>query len=813
MSVGKIKIFSILLLLLGISACTPITKIEQPQISDWIKLSKTQSIGQTFTARYNGLEGIEINVNPDKLKKGKIILHLRHDPRESTDIATSEIQISRFSKSNSYKLKFSPQNQSLNHDYYITLELIGDSLLSVAIAPGDSYQNGALYCNNEPLDNQLWFNLVYNRKLALLGIIIEILGWIKYLAVGFFLFIIPGWGFLLFLDQRWTDKYWYEKIGLSAGLSLAVYPILFLWTHIIGLNLGAIYAWLPPLIGITIILWKKYREIIGFRFSLNKIKRAKITDILLLIITAMIIFVRLWAIRNLPAPMWGDGFQHTVISQLLVDNKGLFNSWQPYAEIASFTYHFGFHTLVAVFHWITGISLPQATLWTGQILNILAVLCLIPLVNKINKNPWGSIFCIFLAGLISPMPMYYLNWGRYTQLAGQIILIACVYYAWECFDNKYNWQLFFINCLIMGGLALTHYRVLFFALCFYLSYFLFNFRFNFKNTTKSILIIGIGSLVIFFPWLVHVFEGKLPAIQSATLSTPANDLSQSSIIVDSIGDISFYLQYFLWIFSILVFIWGIFKRNIAIMTISFWWICFLVIANPQWLRLPGTGVITNFAVFIAAYIPTIILLGGAIGLIIDLLTDIFDNNYPNIIIFKYSLIKCVLSMLLLFFSVYSIKNTLNLIDTKYFALITKPDLKAMTWINRNISNDSIFIVNSFLAYNDTTAVGSDGGWWLPYLSSRNSILPPINYATEKNQNPNFIKVVSELTSTVQENGITSDEVWNLLLNNRITHIYIGQKHGKVNNSGPTINFDDLSKDPRFKEIYHIDRVWIFELIK
>lgn len=815
MRIGRIKIIIASIFLLGVTACSPeIKKIEQPQTSEKVQLTKAQSVGQTFTARYDGLDGIEININPKVVNDGKVTLHLKKDPQDDSDLATSEIPISRFSRPANYKLKFEPQQHSLNQDYYISFVMEGDSVLSLGIAAGDAYHNGALYINDEPLDAQLRFNLIHDRKLVFYGILIEVLGWIKYLAIGIFLFIIPGWALLTLLYDQWHDRYWYEKIGLAAGLSLAIYPILLLWTHIIGLNLGAIYAWVPPILGIGIICWKNYRKLPNLKINFSSIKQIKPTDVLLLAIMVMVIAVRFWAIRNLPAPMWGDGFQHTVISQLLVDNNGLFNSWQPYADISSFTYHFGFHSLVAVFHWISGISLPQATLWTGQILNVLAVLCLVPLVMKINKNPWGGILCITLAGLVSPMPMYYLNWGRYTQLAGQIILIACVYFAWECFEKKDNqWQIILINSLVMGGLALTHYRVLVFAICFYIAYAILHLRSSLKSIVIKTMIIGVSSFILFTPWFIHVFKGRIPTIQAAILSTSVSQLSHSSILVDPIGDISFYLPISLWILSALIFGWGLYKNNRIIILICIWWILILFSANPQWLKLPGAGVITNFAVFISSYIPTTVLLGGSLGQLLDMFIHKVLIKYSKNEIQIHSIYNLIFTSIFLLICVIYIKFPLELINPNIFALISKPDLKAMDWIKNNISEDSIFVVNSFLAYNETTAVGSDGGWWLPYFSSRKTILPPINYGTEKHINPNFIEIINQLTSTIQKYGITSDKAWGLLTTNHITHIYIGQKHGKVNNSGPIIDPNDLINNTRFSNIYHIDRVWIFELKK
>jgi hypothetical protein len=51
------------------------------------------------------------------------------------------------------------------------------------------------------------------------------------------------------------------------------------------------------------------------------------------------------------------------------------------------------------------------------------------------------------------------------------------------------------------------------------------------------------------------------------------------------------------------------------------------------------------------------------------------------------------------------------------------------------------------------------------------------------------------------------------LKNDVTHIYIGQKHGRVNYSGSVIEPLELLKDERFTPIYHEDRVWVFEVVR
>lgn len=51
---------------------------------------------------------------------------------------------------------------------------------------------------------------------------------------------------------------------------------------------------------------------------------------------------------------WAILYQHTLMAQLLVDYQGLFQPWQPYAALKTFTYHFGFHANVSLHplpHW------------------------------------------------------------------------------------------------------------------------------------------------------------------------------------------------------------------------------------------------------------------------------------------------------------------------------------------------------------------------------------------------------------------------------------------------------------------------------
>jgi hypothetical protein len=163
MYVGRVKIIFVSLILLGVSACSPITKIEQPQKSEWIELSPNQSVGQTFTARYDGLQGIEVFIKPGLSGQGNLTLHLKNHPDDQNDVASSQIPIASFSKSRLYQLNFPSQSHSVNRDYYVILEV--EELIHIDSDRPGNLSKWWLYVNDEPIDSQLSFILLQFKAL------------------------------------------------------------------------------------------------------------------------------------------------------------------------------------------------------------------------------------------------------------------------------------------------------------------------------------------------------------------------------------------------------------------------------------------------------------------------------------------------------------------------------------------------------------------------------------------------------------------------------------------------------------------------
>jgi hypothetical protein len=763
-------------------------------------------------ARHAGLNGVELWLAPEEEARGTLTLHLRSEPQADTNIVTATLPLAQITDSAFHRFSFPPLRDSHGQYYYAVLELSGAGQVHVGSGPGDAYLDGALYRDHEPQDAQMAFRLTYDPRRIAIDLMGASLRGLGLLAVTGLLYVVPGWALLTWL---WPESLsWAEKLGLSTGLSLALYPLLLLWTDLVGLHLGPLYAWLPMLGGIAALLWRyrAWRPRQGWK-ALQRwaASEALWPDVTLLIVLGLVFGVRLLVVRTLDAPMWGDSYQHTMIAQLLVDNGGLFDSWEPYAEIQSLTYHFGFHAAMATLHWVIRMPMVKIVLWGAQVLNGMAVLALYPLAVRMSKrcfasshrieDRWAGVGAVLVAGLLSPMPMYYVNWGRYTQLAGQAILPATVLISWLALEvPDRNWHLISLAWLTIGGLALTHYRVLVFYVIFILTWITLSFlQGGFLRNIARVVALGSVSALIFLPWFVRIFQGKILYNLRHQITTKPSQISSFARRYNAIRDLTRYMAPEGWLTLPVAAVTGLWQRKRGVLVVSLWWFLLLIATNPSWLGLPGSGAISNPALLKAIYIPSGLLLGNLSGQIINSLGA-----------WKWHRILTL--SLAVGLGLSGTQDRMSDMHISRHAMVTRSDLRAMAWIQDNTPKDATFLINSFFAYGGSVVVGSDSGWWLPLLARRANTVPPLNYGTEQGPHPDHREWVNKVTAQIQEAGINTPKTLTLLEERGITHVYIGQQQGRVNYSGPhVLDPKAMEQSKQYRTIYHQDRVWVFEV--
>jgi hypothetical protein len=807
---GWVKLLAIAVISLATTGCSTLVWPDQPAEGGAEPAILVAGVdwGQTLVARESGLAAVDIYLAPNPLglapaPDSKVNLRLRSDPHTAIDIALASMPATSVTHPGFYQFHFAPQRDSQRHSYFLSIDLTGAGTVQVGDANPAAYEQGSLYRNGTPVDAQLAFRLGYDPGLVWYGVLSDGLTWSGWLGLAVLLFVVPGWALLAYL---WPEKYalrWAERLGLAASLSLALYPLLFLWTGVMGLRLGPLYAWAPVLVAVAALAVRYWKSRTGWPISApravvaNWLRSSWLWPELAFVgVGGFVIFTRFWAARSIALPMWGDSYQHALISQLLVDHGGLFDSWQPYAGLQTLTYHFGFHAAVAVFHWLSQLPVPQAILWTGQLINGLSILAFYPVGARLGHTPWAGVLATLVIGLLSPLPMGYTNWGRYTQLAGQAILPAVICLAWLLYAQlDWDWRIAALAIVALGGLALTHYRILIVAVLFIFTLFFMHIR-ALLPSLKKVTALGLGAGILFLPWLWRLFDGRMMAFFTAQITTLPSSIAASAE-TNPPADPSIYPAWlYLLAFGCLAI--GLWRRDRAVATVAAWWGLVVVATNPQWLGLPGQGVISNFAMFVAAFIPFGLIIGETLG---------------RLIVRFVPLQGPILLGGVLLLGAWGARQRLADLDASRFGLATWADVRAADWIETHVPQNARFVINSFFAYSGHLAVGTDGGWWLPLLARRATDIPPLNYSLERGDHPDYVNWINALPRAIEQEGINDPSVLQLMSDRGIDYVYIGQKQGRVNYNGPDVlSPDTLLSSSSYRPIYHEDRVWIFEVV-
>lgn len=807
----KRTLLACLLIIFLLTACEAKKGQGQSQITSHnsYHLTKTSDIGQTFVSRYSGLHSISIYLMPDTLKASdNIIFHLRDNPLSSVDLLQVKTPISAIRKAGYYHFIFTPQANSYLRSYYMLLEIEGDSAIRIGTANENTYIDGALYQNGIPFDQQLSFMLGYSVPWLILGLLKQALNWLWCLLLSL-VFILPGWGLLSAFWPDWNLKRGIEKFCLAAGLSLGLFPILILLSYSIHLQFGAMYAWGPLILSATYLIWRNRSEI-----TIRKIfivpNWLEWENLNLAVVLFFIVIVRLWVIRGIEYPMWGDSYQHTAIAQLLLDNKGLFQSWLPYAPYKTLTVQYGFPAYVAIFSWLSKMPAAQACLWTGQIINFIAIIGIYPLALRLsNGNKWIGTLTLLIAGLLMPLPMMYLNWGRYAQLAGQAILPVLIYLGWDTFDGSpFDLRKILITGIVLAGMLITYYRMIFYFSTFFIAWLLFWAISNLKISWKkwqifftTAIATALTSLLIVLPWLIHVYGSTLSlGVESGlTTSSPIENIRLDYLVWKEVSN---FVPIYLIILSVIALLWAIIKRKWMIGGIGFWIILISAVKAGQTIHLPGANMMQSFAVLIFLYIPMSLLAGWLAGQI----AQWFENS-------KVLYARVYLSLFLIGLSAWGGYSLKSIVSPADYSLVTRPDSRAMDWIEKNIPSDAIFLVEGFRIYDGKSAVGSDAGWWLPLLTGRRNTMPP-QYAllNEVSDPVDYSKKVIDLVATLEQNSPGSSIGLHAICSMNVTHIYIGQGEGMIGSGARQLfNRESLQTSGFFDELYHQDRISIFSI--
>ena len=645
--------------------------------------------------------------------------------------------------------------------------------------------------------------------------------------------LLPGTAIYLLARQLFDRDRTFsiaDALLIGAGLSIAFWPLLLLYTSLIGLAFSPIFLWIVLSV---CAIYIAYRIFAG---NVTISRDALPAAVALLGITALALAFRLGDIQGLDVPMFGDSLHHTMITDLILRSGRIPTGYLPYVPVDTFSYHFGFHTLSAVLAWLTGLSAEHAVLVMGQVLTALAV----PLAYLLNRHLFGSrlagLGAALLTGFVSAMPAFYVNWGRYTQLAGHLLVVVAIVLIVHAMATRWRRSDVALSAFCVAGLVVVHYRVLIFFGLFGLAlgaYQLFSrwgrWRELLSGYARGLIAVFAG-LLITLPWLLNVASNYIPGL-ARRLQTVTPDYLAGYNNPEAIRTlVGLALPALALLGVVMVIVLYVRHRPSpnddvvlspggAVLVLVLW---IALLVGSLW---PVPGAIGSYAVGISLYIPLSALGGYGIAALLALLRNVTHARITEPA-FALALLAAAPIVALA-------TGTWHVGDPGSYASVHDPDIEAFAWIKANTPPDARFLISSTFSYAGRGLTATDAGMWLPLLSGRNVSVPALSAWQEHPIDPAYFTDTRALaaytqpigtpgqsgdslqTNLVSRNVITSTadlsspQALALMQKLGITHIY---SSAKIGNSYSRFDVEALRRDiDHYHLVYFKDGVYVFEI--
>ncbi|MFQ5593391.1 MAG: hypothetical protein ACE5HA_04515 [Anaerolineae bacterium] len=825
------------------------------------------TVGQTFVANRDRLSAVEVLLvvyGQAGATNGEFTFHLRTDPDSPDDLVTRTFQTAEMMHNQTLRVAFDPLEDSSGRTYYFFFEGSAGSQVTVWTNTIDAYGGGSAVFAGQPQAGDLQFKTFYDYSLGMVagdvmrGILRH--GWLALPLAA--LLLLPGYLALLVAvpAEEWRAEAGGRlapmlQVVLAVGLSVALVPLVLLFTTLVGFSLTpARLAGLLTLAAAGVVwqLWRlRWHPLAAWRARTNWPALGLFLGLL-----GVTLVVRLVQIRELVVPAWVDGVHHTMMTQLIVEQGRVPADYRPYLEIGPFIYHFGFHALAAGLAWLTGLSATRAVLVMGQVLNALVGVGVygltVVLLGAGAEGPFdgaqdrqrsggaevrrcrgarphssapplphspappllrtsaqiAGLVALGVVGVVSLMPAYYVTWGRYTQLAGLVVLPAGVMLTEWWVEGGRRWALV-LGGVAVAGLGLVHYRVLVFYGAYVAA--MLAYRVGGRmveavrgwrraeqavgdsggGATSYVVRVGVLaglSLLLLSPWLMRLWAGLVPTGRGAGwLSGPAAFNAVPRALID-VGYDRVLLR-----LALLSLLLGLIWWRRASLLIGMWTAGAVLAANPNLIGHQETWLLSNAVLVITLFLPMSVLTGCLVGAALDAILVRLAGT-------RRRLISIVLAGIFSAGVLVAAWNTLDVVNPVTI-VATKDDMTALDWIRHNTEPDAGFVTN-IREWQYGTYMGADGGYWIPFLTGRRTLVPPALYSYGSREAYRRVQDVLDTMASISEAG--DQRLTDLMTRHNLQYVYLGARGGQL-------NLRSFIDDPAYQMVYSNGPVWIFRI--
>jgi len=614
---------------------------------------------------------------------------------------------------------------------------------------------------------------------------------------------VPGW-FLLSLFDAWRRWPGLQRWVIAVGLSVAFYPALFYWSRLVL----PIWRFGPYKVALLLValaaatLWRMRKNWRGL-FAFDAFEWAAIA------VFGMTLFTRFWVVRGLPFPAWSDSLHHVLLTQLTAASGKLPGSLEPYFPIPLGQYHLGLYALSATVEWLARVPAHTALLWTAQVLNgLCGIGVYVVLDRKVGRA--GAVVGAAVVGLLSHQPAFYVNWGRFTQVSSQAILLVAWIASWDvlaewhegCWNAadrpRLTWNAL-LAALLAGAVFLLHFRVAVFFMPLLLASITWESRKAWQTRKLGAVlagasVLGLLALINIAPGAVGAFRVYLTNLMHPVALPAETTRAQQQEYFQFTWDAVPILVAPVWLLVVTALgaMFALLRRSRMVLLALMWALALYFVGNAYRLGIAALNVTNLGAVLIMLYLPIGLIIGAAAQ---ELAKVVSPRRRQGV---ARALVAAALSAGF----VASYARSTGIEPFRYF--VAPEDVAGMAWIQKNTPADATFAVNTYM-WMPGFPHGTDAGYWIPYFTGRNTtagvmLLPlgPLEYGQR----------IAELSSAAQRLASESAPVEELRRLG-IDYVYVG---AMGNFSGAGLNAERLGQSPGLALAYQTAHVAILRVM-
>lgn len=591
---------------------------------------------------------------------------------------------------------------------------------------------------------------------------------------------VPGWA-LLALGRAWRTWAPLQAWALALALGVAFYPVLYALAGALGARVALDRAALLVILGLALLLaaWRLGRDAGAI------VRFARLEQVAILVILATLA-TRLWVAHLEPFPAWSDSLHHVLLTELTARDGRLPSTMNPYFPIPLGRYHLGLYALTATVQTLAGVPAHVAVTWVAQVLNGLCGLGVYLVLDR-HAGRVPAVIGAIIAGLISHQPAFYVNWGRFTQLAAQTILLPAWLLVVELLRRAVSATApagaggggaaapappppavsALYASLLLAAVFLIHLRVaVFLVILIGLSVLgeVWRVRRD-RRLRRRVLVLGsavlVGAVALAGPrlldtisqyaqshWTLYLFYGGLAAPPDTRLHGDPEyfAFSRESLAYLFAGGPP------LAALALLAAVALVRRSALAALFIT-WSVLLLALGEAHALDVPLLNVTNLGAVLIMLYLPASLIAAVGVG---------------ELLAWRRAGAAATTAVLLgfLVLGVLGARDRVRQLEPSRF-FMTDADLRAIDWLGRQPMSLAVIAIRATF-WLPRAPHGIDAGYWIPYLIGRRTTVGPMitNLAPQHN---NWTVEMSLRVGRAADD----DEVWPWLWQRGVRYLYLG----------------------------------------